>query len=70
MIWAAGTAPSSTEPRLRDETILKPGDTFTVGPMTFELEGADPARAAARAASAKNRKPLDPKASDDDIAIG
>lgn len=51
-----------------DESILKPGDTFTVGPMTFELEGADPAEKQARAASAKNRKPLDPKASDDDIA--
>lgn len=50
------------------ETILKPGDNFTVGPMTFELEGADPAEKQAKAASAKNRKTPDPKTSDDDIA--
>ena len=51
-----------------DETILKPGDTLTVGPMTFELEGADPADKHAKAASAKNRKQPDSKTSDDDIA--
>lgn len=50
------------------ETVLRPGDTLTVGPMTFELEGADPAEKAAKTTSAKSRKNADPKTSDDDIA--
>lgn len=50
------------------ETVLKPGDTLTIGPMTFELEGADPAEKETKAISAKSNKKADPKTSDDDIA--
>lgn len=53
---------------LVDETLLKPGDQLTIGPMVFELEGADPAEKLAKLTSLKNRKKVDPKASDDDIA--
>lgn len=52
---------------IAEETILKPGDTLTTGPMTFELEGGDPAKKQAAATSARQGKPH-PKMSDDDIA--
>lgn len=53
---------------LADETLLKPGDTLTIGPMAFELEGATPAEKQAKAVSTSARPKADPKASDDDIA--
>ena len=56
---------------IAEETILKPGDTITTGPMTFELEGAEVDKKQAAAitpgsSSAKVKK--DSKTSDDDIA--
>ena len=52
---------------IADETILNPGDTLTVGPMTFELEGEVVAKKQATATKSSPPK-RDPKTSDDDIA--
>lgn len=52
---------------IAEETILNPGDTLSVGPMTFELEGGEVAPAPAATTKSTTRK-KDPKASDDDIA--
>ncbi len=54
---------------IAEETLLKPGDTLTTGPMTFELEGDEPpsSRKSAIPTSAKKGK-ADPKTTDDDIA--
>ena len=52
---------------IAEETILHPGDTLTVGPMTFELEGGDVVQKQATATKASPSK-KDPKASDDEIA--
>ena len=54
---------------IAEETLLKPGDTLTTGPMTFELEGGEPpaSKKSTATASAKKGK-ADPKTTDDDIA--
>ena len=52
---------------IAEETLLRPGDTLTTGPMTFELEGGDPAKKQAAPISASQGK-ADQKMSDDDIA--
>ncbi|RLS57901.1 MAG: FHA domain-containing protein [Planctomycetota bacterium] len=52
---------------IAEETLLKPGDHLSVGPMTFELEGGE--SSSKESAPARARKPKnDPKLSDDDIA--
>jgi Inner membrane component of T3SS, cytoplasmic domain len=53
---------------IAEETLLKPGDTLTTGPLTFELEGGDSSskKSAAQDAAKKGRR--DPKTTDDDIA--
>ena len=54
---------------IAEETLLKPGDTLTTGPMTFELEGGESpsSKKSTAPASAKKGK-ADPKTTDDDIA--
>ncbi len=54
-----------------EETLLKPGDTLSVGPMSFELEGGDSSSKSSdsKASDSKSRKAKnDPRASDYDIA--
>jgi len=53
---------------LVDETLLKPGDQLTIGPMSFELAGAESTEKSGKPVGAKTHRPVDPKASDDDIA--
>lgn len=54
---------------IAEETFLKPGDTLTTGPMTFELEGGEPPSSKKSAASTSAKKgKFDPKTTDDDIA--
>lgn len=52
---------------ISEETPLKPGDTLTTGPMTFELEGGDPTKKPTTAINTSQGK-ADQKMSDDDIA--
>ena len=53
---------------IAEETLLKPGDTLTAGPMSFELEGGEPlSKKSATSPSAKKAK-ADQKTTDDDIA--
>ncbi len=52
---------------IAEETLLKPGDTLTAGPMTFELERGDASKKSAAPTNARRGK-ADPKTSDDEIA--
>lgn len=52
---------------IAEETLLKPGDTITTGPMTFELEGGETPKSKAAAITApKSKKSTD--VIDDEIA--
>ncbi len=54
---------------IAEETLLKPGDTLTTGPMTFELEGGEsPASKKSVASTGAKKGKFDPKTTDDDIA--
>lgn len=56
---------------IAEETILKPGDSITVGPMTFELENVEVDKkqaASITSANAPGKVKKDSKTSDDDIA--
>lgn len=53
---------------IAEETLLKPGDTLTTGPMTFELEGSDPSSKKSAASTKAHKGKADPKTTDDDIA--
>ena len=53
---------------IAEETLLKPGDTLTAGPMTFQLEGSDPSSKKSAAQATANKGKRDPKTTDDDIA--
>lgn len=56
---------------IAEETILKPGDSITTGPMTFELEkGEAPKKqtVTTTTTTTTNKAKKDPSASDDEIA--
>lgn len=54
---------------IAEETFLKPGDTLTMGPMTFELEGGEaPSSKKSAAPTSVKKGKADPKTTDDDIA--
>ena len=52
---------------IQGEVLLRPGGSLSVGPVSFELSGADPTRKAPAAKPAL-KKNSDPNLSDDDIA--
>ncbi len=53
---------------IAEETLLKPGDTLTAGPMSFELEGGEPSSKKSAAPASIKKGKADPRTTDDDIA--